>query len=396
MRFNKRLLTWTSYFFLMTYAFMVTTIGPCNAGIDRAFHAGPRAMGLLISTHFAGFIVATFLSGFLIDRIGLKPVMVCSVALLGLSQFGFGMSPDLAILFATMFLTGVGGGAVEPGVNALISRLYSETRVYSLNLLHVFFGVGAFTWPTAAGWLLAGGMSWRTIYFINGAIAILMSLVMLAQGFPKMEGAVAVRFRELPALLKQPVVLLLGGVVALYIGCEMGINAWIVRYFEEELHFSAVAPHIGIPITASIFLTLYWFAMTLGRVLVTFAGRAVPDYLLLRAFTVLSAAAGIALFLVRDVTAAGVLLGLTGLFFSGIFATTVAIGANRMPGRIGLISGIIFGFSGIGNVVLSYAIGEIAQRTGSIRAGLLFVAILLIGMAVCAFGIKKQETVRSA
>jgi fucose permease len=390
----------------MTYAFMVTTIGPCNASIDRTFHAGARLMGLLISAHFAGFIVSTFIAGYLIDRLGLKPLLVGGVALLGAAQIGFGLSCNLAMLFGTIFLAGVGGGAVESGVNALISRLYSETRVYSLNMLHMFFGIGAFTWPTAAGYLLESGVSWRSIYFITGGFTILMSLAMLVQGFPAREPGAAVRFREIPELLKRPVVLLLGCVMALYVGGEMGINGWIVRYFEEDLHFTRdVAPHLRFaigarvfnpPLTASVFLTLYWFMMTLGRVISTIVGRFVPDYKLLRAVAALSAAAGLATFLVDSVPLAAVFLGLTGLFFSGIFPTVLATGANRAPDRIGLVSGLLIGFSGIGNVILNYGIGEISQRAGSIRYGMLFVAVLLLGMAACAFAIgpAKKESGR--
>jgi len=110
---NKRLLTYTSYLYLMSYAFTVTSMGPCNAPIAASFGAGARAMGLLIATHFTGFIAATVFSGWLIDRAGLKPVMVGGVALLGASLIAFGQAPSLTLLFVFMFIMGMGGGAVD-------------------------------------------------------------------------------------------------------------------------------------------------------------------------------------------------------------------------------------------------------------------------------------------
>jgi MFS transporter, FHS family, glucose/mannose:H+ symporter len=197
------------------------------------------------------------------------------------------------------------------------------------------------------------------------------------------------------AMLRQPTVLLLAGVIALYVGGEIGINAWIVRYFDEELlKGNPLILHLGAShkqIATSFLLTLYWFSMTVGRVFTTLAGRVVPDTTLLRFVTLMSAVCAIATFAVGHILPAAIFLGLTGLFFSGIFPTTLAIGGNRYPESLGLVSGILIGFSGIGNVVLNSAIGEIAQRTGSIRAGLMFVAALLLGMAACAFGIKKMK-----
>jgi len=112
---NKRLLTITSYFYLMSYAFTVTSMGPCNARIAEAFGAGERAMGLLISAHFAGFIATTAAAGWLIDRAGLRPVMAGGVGALGAALVAFGQSPNLELLFFFMFMTGVGGGARREG-----------------------------------------------------------------------------------------------------------------------------------------------------------------------------------------------------------------------------------------------------------------------------------------
>ncbi|HOO55807.1 MAG TPA: MFS transporter [bacterium] len=389
---NKKLLTYSSYFYLMSYAFTVTIIGPCNGYIDAAFNAGARTMGILISTHFAGFILTTIYAGYLVERTGIKPVMIGSIIVLGVSLIGFGQSKCLIMLFTAMFLTGVGGGAVESAVNALISRMYSETRVYNLNLLHVFFGIGAFLWPTIATGLLMRGVSWRTLYLFIGLFSILMALVMSLQKFPVMSSEGLIRLADIVDVAKRPTVVLLGGVIALYVGGEMGINAWVVRYFQEELGFvKADVPLIGVTLNAGFFLTLYWFTMTLGRLFVTIAGKYVADHILLKIVTTFSAVSAIAAFSVDNIFLAGFFLGLTGLFFSGIFATSIAIGGNRFPERVGIISGLIIAFSGIGNVFLNYSIGEIAQRMNSIRAGLLFVAVMLAGMAVCAFFVRSGK-----
>ncbi|MEW6201794.1 MAG: MFS transporter [bacterium] len=398
---NKRLLTYTSYLYLMTYAFTVTSIGPCNAPIAHTFNIGERAMGFLISFHFVGFITSVFYAGYLIDKVGLRQVMLGGVAVLGLSLIGFGQARSLPVLFVMMFLSGAGGGAMEASVNALISNLYGRTRVYSLNLLHVYFGVGAFTWPTVAGFLLHSGVSWRALYVLIGVISLIIAGLIAMQRFQQVEREEMLRFRDMALLLRNPTVLLLGAAIACYVGAEMGINAWIVRYFDEvllrgqpltaRLHVNLGYTEIDAGLTSSIFLTLYWFTMTVGRIFSTLAGRVVPDTTLLRAMTLLSLITAIATFITSDYIMAAILLGLTGLFFSGIFATTVAIGGNRFPSNLGIISGIIIGFSALGNIIFNAAIGEIAQASG-LRAAMLFAAALLVIMTLCAFLVRRTRS----
>jgi len=392
---NKRLLTYTSYLYLLTYAFTVTSMGPCNAPVAREFGLGENLMGMLFASHFAGFIISVFFAGYMVDRVGLRPVMLAAIVVLALAMIGFGAAWNVPVAFFMMFMTGIGGGGVEAGVNSLISRMYSDTRVYSLNLMHTYFGVGAFTWPAFAGWMLASGTSWRVLFFIIGGVSLAIAALLFPQKFPGMEaGSETVGIRDMLKLLRSPTVLLVGLVIAFYVGGEMGINNWIVRYFDEILlEGEPLAEHFGINagITSSIFLTLYWFTMTVGRLGATIAGRFMRDVSLLRIMAVSSTVCAIATFMVDGVAAAAVFLGLTGLFFSGIFATTIATGGNRFPDRLGTISGIVIGFSGIGNVGFNAAIGSIAQAAG-LRAGMLFAAGTLVLMSLCALLIPAPKT----
>lgn len=397
---NKKLLTYSSYLYLLSYAFTITSIGPANAPVSEEFGITERTMGLLISSHFAGFIISVFAAGHIIDRTRIKPIMVASVAFQGCALIAFGASPNLAILFAAMFMTGIGGGAVEAAVNALIGGMYRDTRVYSLNLLHVCFGCGAFTWPMLAGYMLQGGTSWRVIFYIIGAYSLIMTALLAVQRFPAIESEKSSAPVSAAAMLKNRTVVLLGLLIAFYVGGEMGINAWIVRYFDEiisggdgfsaAINLNLLITSVNFTLNASFFLTLYWFTMTVGRIFATIGGRFLTDITLLRIMTAGSAVAGVATFLMDDVLAAGVMLGITGFFLSGIFATTIATGGNRFPEQLGVISGIVIGFSGLGNVVLNAAIGGIAMEYG-LRAGMTFISALLVAMAACSFLISEKS-----
>lgn len=399
---QKRVLTYTSYLYLLGYAFTVTNIGPCNGPISSHFGFGESTMGLLISTHFTGFIISVMYAGYLVDRVGLKPVMITAAITLGVTMYIMGRSFSVNMLFVMMFLTGLGGGAVEAAVNTMIANLHKDARVFELNKLHVFFGVGAFVWPTVAGMYLGGGGSWRVLYYVIGIFSTVVALTLLFQKFPEHEKTTPVRPSDMVAMLKNPRVVALCGVIAFYVGGEMGINAWVVRYFDEVLHASEALAEAarnkdsivaGMNLNSNFFLTMYWFSITVGRVVATVAGKYIPDIKLLRIMAVISTICATITFSVNSYALAAVFLAATGLFFSGIFATTIAAGSNMFPSRTGIVSGIIIGFSGIGNIIFSAGIGWIAELSG-LRAGLLFAAAMLGVMTICSFLIKQQgETV---
>lgn len=389
---KKTILTCSSYLYLMSYAFFVSSIGLCNKPVAATFHLNERAMGWLIFSHFAGFIIMTVGAGMLADRIGLKPVMIGSIFAQGLALIGFGSAKSVPSIYIMMLFTGFAGGAVESAVNALISKLYPETRSFSLNLLHIFFGTGAFTWPMIGGQLLRNHVSWRWLIIILGIYSLVIGLLVAVQKFEVRSGGDSMRISDAFSLVKKPAMIFIGLMVAFYVGSEMGINAWIVRYFDEQLlngqPLGAFLP-FGLNPATGIVLTLYWASMTFGRLFSTYAASRVPDYKLLRFLTTISAVAGIAAFSVRGVLPAVIFLIITGISFSGIFATAIAAGNNRFPEYTGSVSGFVIGFSGIGNMVLNVIIGNIIQETGSIRSGMLFAAALLFAMAACSFAIKK-------
>lgn len=398
----KRILTYTGYFYLIGFAFTVTNIGPCNGPISEQFHIPKNVMGILISTHFAGFIISVMYSGYLVDRIGLKPVMVGATALLGVTMATLGASWNVASLFVMMFLAGMGGGGVEAAVNALFGAIYEDTRVHALNKLHMFFGVGAFIWPTIAGMYLGDGGSWRVLYYVIGAFSSLMAVIMALQKFPVSVRMDQVKPSDILDMLKNPTVLILGLLIAFYVGGEMGINAWIVRYFDEVLHADEVLKNTGAAtlagihinaggLNSSFFLTMYWFSITLGRLIATALGRYIPDIAFLRVMTGVSCVCSLATFSLGNMFLAAAFLFLTGLFFSGIFATAIAIGGNMFPERSGIVGGIIIGFSGIGNIVFSAGVGWISQAAG-LRAGMLFASAMLVFMTICSFMLKKSNT----
>ncbi len=403
---NRKKLTYLSYLYLVSYAFTTTSIGACNKPIAVAFHLKDNAMGMLLAWLFGGFVVASLICSYFIQRRGIKKTMLGSIAILGLALVGTGLSWNSWILFPMMLCIGIGGGAVEGAVNALIAEMYPDTRVSSLNLMHIYFGVGAFTWPLIAGFLLASGISWRAIFIILGIYSIAIGALIASQKFPasKSHTSDSSGLRDMFRLITSPAAFLIALMVAFYVGGEMGINSWIVRYFDEViLHNKPLSIPVsltpaGIPFrfvfTSTMFLTIFWLTLTLGRIATAIAGKYLPDTTILRIETLLSTIFAIATFYVSNIFLAGIFLALTGFFFSGIFATAIATGGNRYPSQIGAVSSLIIGFSGLGNIALNAGIGVISNSWG-LRTGMMTAALFLIVMTICAFLIPKTPLLKN-
>ena len=77
-----------------------------------------------------------------------------------------------------------GAGVLDGGINALFLDLFREARGGALNLLHLFFSLGALAAPCAIGQLIATGLSWRAVPLgAHAVIQLDVGKVVPFQGF---------------------------------------------------------------------------------------------------------------------------------------------------------------------------------------------------------------------
>ena len=77
-------------------------------------------------------------------------------------------------------------GAIDGGMNGLILDLYPEGRGRALNLLHLFFSLGALASPLVVGRLVEAGASWQAVILGTALaaipLAILFAVIRLPSG----------------------------------------------------------------------------------------------------------------------------------------------------------------------------------------------------------------------
>lgn len=393
MHHNKKLLTYTTYFFLSLYGIAITAIGPAISIISRDFGVKEGAIGLLFAVQSVGFLVFVLMGGIFADKYGIKFISLLSAGGLSIGLCAIVFCPSMYFMYMAVFIVGCAGGFIEVAVNTIISELYRENRTASLNLLHVYFGVGAIVGPVYSGYLISHDIRWQNVYLGLTLFSLLFLFLFAVQKFSyffvqsTVDKTDKIELSIFFKLLRNKLTLVLGVAMAVYVGVEMGINNWIVFYLEKQFDSEKLR--------ASTYLSLYWGLMMAGRLLCMWlAKKSVGAEIQLKAISIFSTISFLLFYFMPSLALAGVFIVLTGFFFSGTFPLIIAIATDRFPQYPGTISGTIIFFSGLGYILFPWLIGRIAQFSDLKTAFILLILLLFI-LIFSTFNIKTSQRLLS-
>lgn len=171
---------------------LIAAIGPTLPELARNNDISLAAAGAIFTALFLGAIPAQVITGWLNDRFGPKPVLLAGLLVLAVGLLGATLSHFLPLTLACMVFAGFGDGVLVVGANVIVAQSFSRRRASALNLLNVFYGVGAMAGPAIAG---------RSIVIWGTALPALWSLsVVLVLGgsfgpvFPTVLAIITARF----------------------------------------------------------------------------------------------------------------------------------------------------------------------------------------------------------
>ena len=370
---NERGLTVGSFLSLFFYGFTATLAGPALREIASDLNLDYSLQGSLFSGLLGGYAVATFGGGFLADKVGRKTVLLVGLLMLIAMSVCFGLSPTYYVALGSIILIGASGGFVEGATNALVVDVNPDKSGLVLNLLHAFYSIGAFLAPLFIGLLLAKGFNWRVSYLSVAGFTFALFVVMIFQRFPKVHKQNPIGLGDAGKLFKKPVLLILAICLGLYLGAEIGLQAWMVSYLQKDLNISQFK--------ACSTLSTFWLTIILGRLLCGFLSKKVGTAsLILISVLVAAVTLSVALGLKHQLFTP-ILIGFSGLFFAGVFPLILALAQSREPRFFATAMGAIMGFAALGGLILPWLIGRIAE-TYSIGAGLWLIIAFLLSIAL--------------
>jgi fucose permease len=358
---------------IFIYGMIAAMLGTILPDLSDRFHLSPSQNGTIAFAQALGLIVASLGVGPLLDNEGKKLGLVLGLALIAIALFALPRSPGYRSILLLLFLLGVGGGIVVTAANSLVSDVSQAHRGTALNLVNLFFGLGALATPFIAANFF--GRNWVRLCY---TIAALTVVTLVLQAFVKMPGPNGSGFvlAEAAPLLGRPLLFLIGLFLFLYISCEVGIWNWLPRHLIAQ----------GVPESQALNI------LSLGFALGLLTGRAavLPILSQVPAITVTlagSLAMAVTTFLMLQTTrpaAAFVLVFLAGLSMAPVFPTTVAIVGDAFPRMTGTAIGFVITCGWIGLAVSSRIIGVIAGGDPRrLKKALLVIpasAVLMVGL----------------
>lgn len=368
-----------SMFFYGTASVMIGTLLPELIG---SFGLTMARGGLIVTLQNLGGLGAALAGSLLADR-GHKPTLTAVAFLfMAAAVFSIGFAASYPMVLVLFFLSGIAVRLLDTMLNAYLGDLRSERRGMYMNLLHMFFGIGAFAGPLWARLLLSGGMRWTGVYITTGLVCAAVSIpgLLMAGRFP-VGRAASNRPAGGPAdtvkMLANPSILFVCAALLLYVMHQMGMTAWLPHYLGSRLGLS--------PGLSSFGLSLYWIGIIASRLLasripdtvsppVLIAGGAAAGGLLLTAGLLSSSPA---LFLVSAV--------LAGILTGAVIPLTLVVAHGWYPERTGSVTSLFFVFMMGGRLMSPWLIGTIGDSAG-LEIGMLLNGVTLLGCALTAAG----------
>lgn len=379
-----------SYAMFTVFAFG-TFVAPLEA--EFGWQRGPMSLALTIANMTV--VVASPLLGSLVDRIGVRRVMLVSVTLMGLCVASMSqLSGNIWHYYLMHLLIPLlGAGTLPLTYSRVIIAWFARRRGLALGISLAGFGVGATLVPALAQFIIEN-WGWREAYLVFAAVILLVSLPMTfvfiretpaemglqvdgVEPGPDVQGSSALSSGEglsaREALAERSYWLILGSFLLVGVGITS-----ILAHLVPMLIGRGVAPA-----TAALCMSSLGFGLIFGRVL--------AGYLMDRYFAPYVAA----IFLLG--LFAGVIILATGATGSVVFLAAVLVGlatgseiseigymVSRYFGQraFGLIYGTMFAAFQVGSALGAFAMGWYFDRAGDYLNALWGVSIL-VALGTC-------------
>lgn len=152
-------------------------LAPLFPWIREEFQVSYAELGLVLSIFFVVSCAVQTASGFVVDRLGPRPVLFAGLGLLLAAALGFASAPSYGWLAAWAVVAGVGNGVFHPVDYSLLNR-----RIYKDRLGHAYslHGVaGSLGWALAPALLVPLAVAWSWRVALLGAAVVIAAVLLL-------------------------------------------------------------------------------------------------------------------------------------------------------------------------------------------------------------------------
>jgi len=385
---KPRLILFIACSMFLAFGMFNAAIGPVLVELADNTNSTLVMVGGVITFLFLGSLATQLIAGPIIDKIGLRVVVLVSLLLVAFGLPAFTNIHSYPLMLVLVLFTGMGQGGIDLTANLLVSGAYPKNTTPMLNLLHFFFGLGAFSGPALVGLAIAASGSGMIIHWIAAGIFLLLALIILS--IPAVKPTAAAVANERAAEVKgeksvyiSPFIWVIGVLILIYVGAEYGLGSWSTRYMGLT---TGMADQNGALVTSA-----YWGALTIGRLAGAAASRRLSHTRLLGISFIGSLFGTLGLILSRgSVLPTIVFIVVTGFSFGTIYPTSVAVTVAQFPKDQGKAVGLLAAMGSIGGLTLPWLAGILLETFSALVYGL-FLCIIAIAMLLLLFTLGKYQ-----
>lgn len=365
--------TWLAYYGLLALGIAISMRGPSFPTLGTTWGVTTDEIAQVTIAAAAGYIIGNLIAGYVADRIGRRIVMVAAFVVTGIGLLLLPLTPTLTMGFVVLLITGIGTGLLDTGSNVLMSDLATEKAGAALNLLHVFFGVGALMGPlmVAASLNITGGI--LATYVVGVVLMALGVVFMLITHLPThVTEATQTTIRGLPTGL--PIILICIGFFA-YVGAEFPLGDWL---------FTAISINLqGEAGFAAFVNSGFWLGLMAGRLVGFGLLQRLHEIRLMWLSIAASLVCAIGLVVFSgNAVMVGIFALAIGVAFGPYFPTMLVVAQRYYPNRVGMVSSLATSVGGLGALFLPYISGRLLAQGGTTGTFGLFAAILGASVAM--------------
>ncbi len=209
-------------------------------------------------------IVSSLLSARLINRFGTAKVTAVSTAMTALALLGYSLSPSILFVVLCSIPLGLGGGAIDSGLNNYVALHYNTA---TMSFLHCFYGVGVSLSPYLMSIALETTGDWRGGYRLAFFVQLCISLLVILTVplWKRAHSASSVSATGSSKTLKFFEVIRVPGVKK---ACCLFITSCAIEYVCGAWGSTFLVESKGVtPADAAKIIVFYYVGMALGRFL---------------------------------------------------------------------------------------------------------------------------------
>ena len=356
----------------------ITLVIALSPSIEGSLALGNAGFGFIISAYYGAMLVLALPVGWLVDRFGLKVVLVIAHSLLAIGLWVLTLASGLMLATVALVLCGCGYAFINPATaRAVLIWFPARERATAMGIKQTGVPAGGVIAAFIAATVDA---DWRTVVLMMAVVTAVVGVGYLGLRVVQTPRLSAVRFRDMRRLLCLPSLAYFNAGSWIYCAGQTAFFSYIVLFIHHTMEATITL--------ITLCLVVTHLASAAGRILWGLVSDRLIQNSRISCLLVIgvSAAIGIALLMsagalgsVGIVTAAA-LIGFTLGGYAGLTQTAAveavdpdragaAIGYNMLFTSFGAMVGpVAFGF---GVAWMGYAI------TWSVLAGLLLVGVIL-------------------